>query len=70
LNEEQDNAYSKRESKLEVINEIREKVDFDFDKFRQDFFSKLEPDEAVFLKNVKLVSKLIPYWEAESILNE
>jgi predicted phosphodiesterase len=60
--------YINKKDKLEVLSDIKEKIDFSFDKYRHCFFSSLNNQEIEHFENTKFVLKLIPFWEVESFI--
>lgn len=58
-----DNQYNSCNDKMKVIVDINKKIEFLFDNFRHNLFSSLSKDEVNLNKNLRLVSKTVPYWE-------
>lgn len=58
-----DNQYNSCNDKMKVIVDINKKIEFLFDDFRHNLFSSLSKDEVNSNKNLRLVSKTVPYWE-------
>lgn len=65
---DENDDYSKGKDKLEVLNSIKERMDFSFDKYRHKFFSTLSIENIENFKEVKFVLKLIPFWEIETFI--
>ena len=65
---DENNDYINKKDKLEVLNIIKEKLDFSFDKFRHKFFSGLSIENIENFKEIKFVLKLIPFWEIETFI--
>lgn len=66
---EEKEEYSSGRDKLLVLQDIKLKIDFQFNKFRHDFFSNLTLENAAKFENLKIASIIVPYWEYESIVN-
>lgn len=56
--------------KMAVLNKLKEKVDFNFDLFRHEFFSNLNRNQIIKFSNLSLKCILLPYFEVEYIIND
>lgn len=60
--------YIKKPDRLYVLETIKNDVDFQFDKFRHNFFSTLNEQDIIKYKKLKMVCKIYPFWELESLI--
>jgi UDP-2,3-diacylglucosamine pyrophosphatase LpxH len=49
---------------------LKDKIDFNFDKFRRHFFTSLDEKEACYYQNLPIVNDVRPYWAVENLLLE